>query len=162
MAATGQNLSFSRFCSAYLAQSGFVDANGQEIPIYFAPEENDPKSRGWAVSPDGVALSIDGLGRYAKENIVAASQYRAINSDKTVLFSTEDFTDGELYMFVGQQTPQDPNGFKDGQLYALKVDGIDAEVMTEGVKIGAKWTPIPKDIAKIPWRPGQRCHHWWR
>lgn len=131
-AATGQNLSFSRFCSAYLAQSGFVDANGQEIPIYFAPEENDPKSRGWAVSPDGVALSIDGLGRYAKENIVAASQYRAINSDKTVLFSTEDFTDGELYMFVGQQTPQDPNGFKDGQLYALKVDGLDAEIMAEG------------------------------
>ncbi|MCL1466230.1 hypothetical protein [Argonema galeatum] len=149
-AATGQNLSFSRFCSAYLAQYGFVDANGQEIPIYFAPEESDSKSRGWAVSPDGVALALDGLGRYAKENIVAASQYRAINSDKTVLFSTEDFTDGEVYMFVGQQTPQDPNGFNDGQLYALKVNGLDAEIMAEGVKIGATWTPIPKDIALNP------------
>ncbi|MFB2971938.1 alkaline phosphatase PhoX [Aerosakkonema sp. BLCC-F183] len=164
-ATTGQNLSFTRFCSAYLAQYGFVDANGQEVPIYFAPEETtnntttgESSSRGWAISPDGVALAIDGLGRYAKENVVAASQYRATNSDKTVLFSTEDFTDGELYMFVGQQTPQDPNGFKDGQLYALKVDGLDAEIMAEGVKLGATWTPIPKDVTLDP--TGTVLHNW--
>lgn len=151
-AATGKSFSFTRFCSAYLAQSGFVDANGQEVPIFFAPEETgsangESASRGWAVSPDGVALALDGLGRYAKENVVAASQYRATNSDKTVLFSVEDFTNGELYMFVGQQTAEDPNGFKNGQLYALKVTGYEGEFMPEGSKLAATWTPIPKEIA---------------
>lgn len=153
-AATGKNFSFTRFCSAYLAESGFVNASGQSIPVFFAPEETTDNaatgastSRGWAVSPDGTALAIEGLGRYAKENVTSASQYRATNSDKTVIFATEDFANGELYMFVGQQTAQDPNGFKDGQLYVLKVQGFNGETLTEGTKVNATWTPVPKDIA---------------
>ncbi|MFB2895322.1 alkaline phosphatase PhoX [Aerosakkonemataceae cyanobacterium BLCC-F50] len=156
-AANGRSFAFTRFCSAYLAESGFVDANGQPIPIYFAPEETTNNtttgasvSRGWAVSPNGVALAIDGLGRYAKENVVSASQYRATNSDKTVLFAAEDFTNGELYMFVGQQTAQDPNGFRDGQLYVLKLQGFDNETLTKGTKVNATWTPVPKDVALDP------------
>jgi len=43
-------------------------------------------------------------------NVVAAFQYRAVNSDKTVLFTTEDNADGELYMWLGQQTAEDPIG----------------------------------------------------
>ncbi|MBE9228354.1 DUF839 domain-containing protein [Phormidium sp. LEGE 05292] len=156
-AATGKSFSFTRFCSAYLAESGFVNASGQAIPVFFVPEETTDNtttgassSRGWAVSPDGTALAIEGLGRYAKENVVSASQYRATNSDKTVLLSTEDFTNGELYMFVGQQTAQDPNGFKDGQLYVLKVQGFNNETLTKGVKATATWTPVPKEIALDP------------
>lgn len=150
----GREFSFTRFCSAYLAETGFVDAKGQPTPIYFVPEETttnsttgESPSRGWAVSPDGVALAIDGFGRFAKENVISASQYRATNSDKTVLFSTEDFANGELYMFVGQQIAQDPNGFKEGQLYVLKVDGYDNETLPEGVRTKASWTPVPKDVA---------------
>jgi Ca2+-binding RTX toxin-like protein len=143
---TGVSLSsFSRFCSGYLAENGFVDASGREIPIFFAPEESDSTSRGWAVDSDGQAIALDGLGRFAKENVVAASQYRAVNSDKTVLFSTEDTSDGELYMWVGQQTAEDPNGFKNGDLYVLRVDGADYEgQLTQGTKYTANWVKVDK------------------
>jgi Ca2+-binding RTX toxin-like protein len=154
-AATGATLNFSHFCSGYLAASGFVDANGNEIPIYFAPEETtnfdgSSASRGWAVSSDGNALALDGLGRYAKEQVYSASQYRATNSDKTVLFGLEDNGDGELYMYVGTQTPADPNGFQSGQLYALKVAGHDWETLPEGTIQSAAWTAVPQDAALDP------------
>ncbi|HEY9847135.1 MAG TPA: hypothetical protein V6D03_13185, partial [Candidatus Caenarcaniphilales bacterium] len=119
---TGDTFSFTRFCSGYLAESGFEDG-----PIWFAPEETGPDGRGFAVTADGTATPLDGLGRFSKENVFAASEYRAQNSDKTVLLSPEDFADGELYMFVGQQTTDDPNGFKQGDLYVLKVEGAESE-----------------------------------
>lgn len=136
-----KTLSFGRFCSAYLADSGFVDANGQEVPIFFAPEESNNTSRGWAVTPDGTAVAIDGLGRFAKENVVAASQYRATNSNKTVLLSSEDNADGELYLWIGTQTAEDPNGFKNGDLYVLKVTNADYEGQVSG-KTTATWTKV--------------------
>ncbi len=152
--ANGREFSLTRFCSAYLAESGFVDAKGGSIPVYFIPEETtinsttgESPSRSWAVLPDGTAIGLDGFGRFARENTISASQYRANNSERTVLFSTEDFSNGEVYMFVGQQTAQDPNGFKDGQLYVLKVDGYDGETLPEGIRTKATWTPVPKDVA---------------
>jgi hypothetical protein len=141
--ALNTTLSFSRFCSAYLAQSGFVDSTGSSSPFFFAPEESDSNSRGWAVGLDGKAIALEGLGRYAKENVVAASQYRAVNSDKTVLFSSEDNADGELYMWVGQQTTADPNGFSTGDLYVLRVEGTDFEGSISGTK-NAAWTKVDK------------------
>ncbi len=142
--------SFSRFCSGYLAQNGFVDKNGLAAPIYFAPEESGSGSRGFAVDPNGTAEALNSLGRYSKENVVAASQYRVGNpTGKTVLFSTEDFTDGEVYMFVGQQTAQDPNGFKDGDLYALKVNNADFEGQISGSTTGT-WSLVDDAAAMNP------------
>ena len=138
-------LSFSRFCSGYLADSGFVGG-----PVWFAPEESGDSGRGFAVTPDGTAQSIEGLGRYSKENVVSASQYRADNSEQTVLISTEDYADGEVYMYVGQQTEEDPNGFENGDLYVLRVDGYDFETIPEGESFKATWTPVPEDIALNP------------
>lgn len=137
---------FNSFSSAYLAESGFVNSVGQEVPIYFVPEKEGNSSCGWVVTPDGTATALDGLGSFAKENLVAASQYRAIESNKTVLFSTENSEDGELYMWVGEQTIDDPNGFKNGDLYVLKVDGaeFEGEITTEGVKKTATWTKVDK------------------
>lgn len=143
-AAQNTTLNFSRFCSAYLAQSGFVDSTGNSSPFFFAPEESDSTSRGWVVGLDGKAIALEGLGRYAKENIVAASQYRATNSDKTVLFSAEDNADGELYMWVGQQTEADPNGFNTGDLYVLRVDGTDFEGSIASGTKAATWTKVDK------------------
>jgi|GEM_PF-1089264 len=130
---------FGRFCSSFLAESGFEGG-----PVFFAAEESDSNSRGWAVTPDGTAQALDGLGRFSKENVVAASQYRATNSNKTVLISTEDTGDGELYMFVGNQTAADPNGFKDGDLYVLKVTDYSNETLAEGVKVGATWVKVDR------------------
>lgn len=140
----GKTFSLNRFCSAYLATFGFEGG-----PIYFGPEEASG-GRAWAIAPNGVASSIDGLGRYAYENIVAASQYRATNSDKTVLIATEDDGDGEVYMWVGNQKPGDPNGFKleNGDLYVLKVQGHDWETIPEGVPTTATWVKVPKDIVE--------------
>ncbi len=140
-------LSFNRFCSGYLAESGFAGA-----PIWFAPEEAGSTSRGWAVASSGTnsgqAQALNGLGRYAQEQVISASQYRAGNSSgKTVLFSTEDFADGEIYMFVGQQTAEDPNGFKNGDLYVLKVDSADFEGSISGSN-GATWTKVD-DAASV-------------
>ncbi|MDX2231970.1 MAG: DUF839 domain-containing protein [Leptolyngbyaceae cyanobacterium bins.349] len=135
---------FDRFCSAYLATFGFAGG-----PVFFGPEESSaPGNRAWAIFSDGTAQSIDGLGRYAKETVVAASQYRATNSDKTVLISTEDAGDGEVYMWVGNQTADDPNGFKleNGDLYVLKVDGYDWETIPEGIPTTATWVKVPKEI----------------
>ncbi len=149
----------SRFCSGFLAKMGFIDpSNKQGVPFWFAPEEDSsPTNRGWAVTANGVASSLDGLGRYQKENVVAAQQYRPMSlgntSGKTVLLSTEDFRDGELYMWVGNQTAEDPNGLKDGQLYVLQVSNpVTGEVyayesIPEDVPVTAKWTPVPGDIA---------------
>jgi glycerophosphoryl diester phosphodiesterase len=136
-----KTLSFNRFCSGYLAENGFAGC-----PIWFAPEEGAANSLGWAVTPDGVAHALEGLGRYSKENVVAASQYRADNSDTTVLFSTEDFADGEVYMFVGNQTADDPNGFKDGDLYVLKVAGaaFEGDIASSTT---ASWTKVDKSVA---------------
>lgn len=150
---------FSRFCSGFLAQAGFIDnSNGQGIPFWFAPEEDgSPTNRGWAVTANGVATSLDGLGRFQKENVVAPEQYRPLSlgntSNKTVLLSTEDSSDGELYMWVGNQTAQDPNGFKDGQLYVLQVSNPSTgevyanETIPEDVPVTSKWVAVPGNIA---------------
>lgn len=150
---TGETLSFNRFCSGYLAESGFEDG-----PIWFAPEETGPDGRGWAVTPDGTALALEGLGRYSKEQVLPAEEYRADNSDKTVLLSPEDFADGELYMFVGEQTADDPNGFENGDLYALKVEGADDETIAEGDTQTATWTKVPDRIALNP--DGEVLSNW--
>jgi glycerophosphoryl diester phosphodiesterase len=139
---------FGRFCSAFLSDTGFVDKTGKPVPVFFAPEESGITSRGWAVTPDGNAVALDGLGRYAKENVVAPSQYRDTTvGSKTVLFSTEDTSDGELYMWVGTKTAADPNGFKNGDLYVLRVEGADyVGQVGEGIKKNATWTKVDKSV----------------
>jgi len=57
------------------------------------------------------------------------------------LLSPEDFADGELYMFKGKQTADDPNGFKTGDLYVLKVEA-DNEKQISDSPTKAKWTKV--------------------
>jgi glycerophosphoryl diester phosphodiesterase len=146
------NGAFGRFCSAFLADTGFVDKTGNKVPVFFAPEETGNTSRGWAVTPDGNAVALDGLGRYAKENVVAPTQYRDTTlGSKTVLFSTEDNSDGELYMWVGTKTAADPNGFSNGDLYVLRVEATDyIGQVGEGVQKNATWTKVDKSAVFDP------------
>ncbi len=143
-----QTFNFNRFCSAYLANNGFVGKDGKPSSIFFTAEEGGDTSRGWAITPDGIAQALEGLGRYSKENVWAASQYRAGNpTKKTVLLSTEDTADGELYMYVGNQTVADPNGLKDGDLYVMRVKDADYEgkVTSENQPTTATWTKVDKN-----------------
>ncbi len=141
----GTNL--ARFCSGYLAVDGFVDGTGAPTPIWFAPEERGSEGRGWAVGVDGVAQALDGLGRYSKEQVLPASQYRA-SASQTVLISTEDTADSEIYLFVGTQTVADPNGFESGSLYVLRVENdagswFENETMVPGAPLVGQWTLVP-------------------
>lgn len=141
---SGKILNFGAFCSAYLATEGFEGG-----PIYFQGEEVLRTGRALAVDVNGTATVLDGLGRYSKENVLPASQYRATNSDKTVLFSTEDAFDGdgELYMWVGQQSAADPNGLKNGDLYVLRVSNFDGEgQIVDNTPLTATWTKVDKSV----------------
>ena len=146
-----ETFALSRFCSGYLADAGFVGLDAAPAPVWFGPEEYGA-GLAWAVYPDGTAVSIDMLGRYAKEQVYPPLSYRHTSSDTTVLLSTEDFGDGEIYMYVDQQTPEDPNGFEGGDLYVLRVEDVQGmvfeyETLTEGVELVAAWTSVSDTIA---------------
>lgn len=144
---------FSVFCSGSLAQTGFVDSSGTAMPVWFAPQEDGSgDARGWAVWANGTTVPLPGLGRYAKEQIVPASQYRAVNAGQTILLATEDNPDGEIYLYAGAQTPADPNGFSDGRLYVLRVSDqlgnpFAYETMTTTDILTGTWTAVPQNIA---------------
>ena len=153
----------TRFSSSFLAESGFVDpTTNQEAPLYFLSEAGDaPTNRAWVVTVNGAALSLDGLGRYFRSSVVAASEYRPLVvgtnlSQKTVLLSTENSEDGEVYLWVGNQTPEDPNGLKDGQLYVLQAshpttgDVYAYETLDEDTLAVVKWVPVPKEVVLPP------------
>ncbi|MDJ0726173.1 MAG: DNRLRE domain-containing protein [Prochloraceae cyanobacterium] len=162
-----QQLSFSRFCSGYLAETGFVDAQGNAIPMWFMGEEDDTvdsnfggNGYGLAVAPDGTATVIAGLGKFKKENVVAHPNHRAANSGWTVLLSSEDNADGEMYMYVGKQTVDNPNGLwsdagADGSnfaLYVLRVKDAQGnvfqnETMAENQVFTTEWVEVPDNIA---------------
>ncbi|NJK48864.1 hypothetical protein HC931_12385 [Candidatus Gracilibacteria bacterium] len=156
----GDRNNFSRFCAGYLAASGFVGEDGKEIPLYFAPEEVDT-GLAVPVTPDGTGTPLISIGAFAKEKALPASQYRATNSDYTVLLSPEDEKDnggnGEVYLYVGRQTAENPNGLTenpdDFQLYVLQVvdpttgEVFGYETMPENRKLIAQWNAVPDDIA---------------
>ena len=149
--AFGENdVNLSHLSSGYLASTGFVDDEGDAIPVWFAPEEVNPRGRGYAVFPNGTALALDGLGLYSKEQVYTPLQYRASNSNVTVILSTEETTDGEIYMYVGEQTADDPNGFLNGQLYTLRVEDeagtvFADESMPEDTVLRGVWVTVDQD-----------------
>lgn len=141
-----------KFCSGYLVPNGFMDLAGQANPIWFTAEEGGSASRGWAVFPDGTAMSLDGLGKYRKEQVLSAQNYRENNSETTIILSTEDSADGEMYLYRGQQTAQDPNGFFTGTLHVMRVKDFGGsivayETMTEGVPYTYEWVQVPQQLA---------------
>ena len=157
---------FGRFCSGYLATSGFVNAAGVEVPVWFAPEESGTgQQRGWACFPDGTAQAIQGLGHYAKENVIALNSFRGTDGEysHTVLLSTEDSgnrlddperasgSGGELYMYLGEKTIADPNGFTNGKLYVLSVDGISSADSWNEANDPAYANEIPSTETAITW-----------
>lgn len=82
-----------------------------------------------------------------------------------MLLATEDNENGEVYLYVGRQTPDNPNGFwgttdangnnDNFQLYVLQVVDEEGnvygyETMAENEELTTQWTPIPDDIAVNP------------
>lgn len=119
----------SDFCGAVLAESGFVDPlTGLQAPVFFANEENAGYSGvAWACLPDGNAYPIEGLGIYEKETTVPLRSHRPKIDGTTILVGSEDDTDGHIYLWIGQADATDRNGFVNGELYAMKVEGSARE-----------------------------------
>lgn len=146
-ASTGEllNVPFGGLCAAIFIPEGF------DTPIFLTSEEGDGAFSSYAVAvKTGVATRIEGCGAIHHENTVVASSYLPSKNHpakKTILLTSDDSASGELFMFVGQQTAEDPNGFANGELYALKVDGFEHEFMEIDEVYPVSWTKIPHDIA---------------
>ncbi len=119
----------SDYCGGTLMETGFVNpATGKEEPVWFANEENGGYSGlAWACFPDGVAYPLEGLGVYEKETTLALRSFTPKAHGLTILVGSEDDDDGEVYLWIGKPAAGDPNGFVNGQLYALKIEGASRE-----------------------------------
>lgn len=63
------------------------------------------------------------------------------------MLTTDDSASGEVFLYTGDQTDSDPNGFSSGTLHVLRVGDFEWEGMVKGQVYQATWTAIPNDIA---------------
>jgi glycerophosphoryl diester phosphodiesterase len=163
----------SDFCGGTLMESGFINpGTGQEEPVWFANEENGGYSGiAWACFPDGTAWPLEGMGIYEKETTLALKSYTPKEHGISILVGSEDDDDGEIYLHIGKPADGDPNGFVNGQLYALKIEGAsresgpgkldgapddqastaadgDSVVGKEGDSKPVHWIAVPKEATK--------------
>jgi hypothetical protein len=136
--ATGQyepaTVTFSRFCSADLpALSAFYDSRsrlGYKGRIFMNGEENGAEGRAFAHLLDGTSYELPWLGKFSWENSVANPGTRK----STVVAGTDDSNGGQVYFYVGEKTkssnPIEAAGLTNGNLFSIKVDGLDAESET--------------------------------
>lgn len=147
--ATGQAISqpFGGLCSATLIQKDNFEGGA----VFLSSEEGDGGYESWAVYVEtGQAVRLEGCGALHHENTIVASSYlpkKNHPSKKTVILTTDDSPSGEVFMYVGDQTASDPNGFSMGTLYVLRVEPFSYELMDEGTVYTTSWTAIPRDVA---------------
>ena len=122
---------FQRFCSADLpALSAFYHAGsglGYNGRIYMNGEESGTEGRTFAHLMDGTSYELPRLGKMAFENSVANPG----TGLSTVVASMDDGTGGQVYVYVGTKTtstnPVEAAGLANGNLFGIKVDGLDVE-----------------------------------
>ncbi|MBC8105230.1 MAG: DUF839 domain-containing protein [Anaerolineae bacterium] len=132
---------FGRFCSADLAAPGaYFNAStstGTQERIYLHGEEIGAEGRnfGTVVSgPNaGTTHFLPAMGKFSWENSVAAP----LSGNKTVVWSYDDSTPGEVYLYVGdkQNTGNeiDRAGLNNGKTFGLVVPGVPTESRTTGI-----------------------------
>lgn len=126
---------FTRFCAGELAgPSAFFDATsglGTQTRIYLAGEEAGVEGRPVATiltgADQGNAFEVAALGNQSFENLVASPFAQA----KTIVATTDDTGNGQVYIFVGNKqatgTDLQKAGLDSGVLYGIKVAGIANE-----------------------------------
>lgn len=130
-AATVAQKTFSRFCSADLpGLSAFYYAAGgvgYNDHIFMNGEESGTEGRTFAHLMDGTSYELPRLGKMAFENSVANPG----TGLSTVVASMDDGTGGQVYVYVGTKTnssnPIEAAGLSNGNLFGIKVTGLDAE-----------------------------------
>ncbi len=127
--ATVAQKTFVRFCSADLpGKSAFYDDGlGYKGRIFMNGEESGAEGRAFAHLMDGTSYELPHLGKFSWENSIANSE----TGIKTVVAGTDDGTGGQVYFYVGTKTdsdnPVDAAGLTNGELFSIKVDGMDVE-----------------------------------
>ncbi|RPJ27894.1 MAG: DUF839 domain-containing protein [Chloroflexi bacterium] len=124
-------VTFSRFCSADLpAVSAFYDSRsrrGYKGLIYMNGEEAGAEGRAFAHLMDGTSYELPWLGKFSWENSVANPGTRK----STVVAGLDDSGGGQVYFYVGEKTrsenPVEAAGLTNGNLFSIKVDGLDSE-----------------------------------
>lgn len=132
---------FSRFCSADLAApTAFYDAAtglGTQARIYLTGEESGLEGRavGTIVSGanSGNAYELPFLGNLAYENVTA----NPLAQTKTIIAATDDGTNGQVYIYVGEKQATgsdiDMAGLTNGLFYGIKVAGMADETNASAV-----------------------------
>ena len=127
--------SFSRFCSGDLADTtayfNAATGAGTQARIYLTGEESGPEGRAMATIVSGAhageAYELPALGNLSFENLTA----NPLAQGKTIVAATDDGTNGQVYIYVGdkQSTGSDIEkaGLTNGELYGIKVSGITDE-----------------------------------
>ncbi len=127
--ATIAQKTFTRFCSADLpAKSAFYDDGlGYNGRIFMNGEESGVEGRAFAHLMDGTSYELPRLGKFSWENSIANSE----SGIKTVVAGTDDGTGGQVYFYVGTKNnssnPVDAAGLTNGDLFSIKVEGMDVE-----------------------------------
>ncbi len=127
--ATVAQKTFSRFCSADLpGKSAFYDDGlGYKGRIFMNGEESGAEGRGFAHLMDGTSYELPHLGKFSWENSIANSE----TGIKTVVAGTDDGAGGQVYFYVGTKTdsdnPVEAAGLTNGELFSIKVEGMDVE-----------------------------------
>jgi hypothetical protein len=129
-AANGNGITFSRFCSADLADaSAFYNAASglgyNEGRLFLDGEESGVEGRPMAhiaSGPDaGKSYELAALGNMAYENLLANPH----TGDKTVVAVTDDGQNGQVYFYYGDKQSTgsaiDKAGLTGGHLFGIKV-----------------------------------------
>jgi hypothetical protein len=139
-----QTIAFARLCSADLPpMSAFYDADtgrGFHGRLFMDGEENGAAGIAYAHGMDGNSYQLPWLGRFSWENCVANGS----TGDRTVVAGTDDSTEGQIYVYVGQKssiggTPVEKAGLVGGDLFAIKVTGYPFEPAA-GIPSGTPFT----------------------
>src|SRR6185369_12074615 len=143
--APAQGITFSRFCSADLAQrSAFFNADtglGYDGRIFLDGEESGNEGRAMAHLLSGTSYQLPRLGRASWENLLANPG----SADKTIVAGDDDSTPGgQVYIYVGTKTNTgsavERAGLTNGNLYGVKVAGVGLESRDNGIPSGTPFS----------------------
>lgn len=121
----------NRLCSSDLpAISAFYNAQtgkGYNDHIFMNGEEAGTEGKAFAHLMDGTSYELPRLGNFSYENTVA----HPATGDSTVVVSTDDSGNGQVYVYVGSKTnsglPVDKAGLTNGVLYGVNITGVGTE-----------------------------------
>lgn len=126
---------FNRFCSADLAApTAFYDAAtglGTQARIFLTGEESGVEGRATATivsgADNGSLYELPYLGNLSFENLTA----NPFAQTKTIVAATDDGTNGQVYIYVGDKQATgsdiDKAGLTNGAFYGIKVTGFTDE-----------------------------------